>query len=179
VALTVAFSMALAVVTLARHEPPAPVFYAPDDAIAPNGQRRSRAEIEAFMVAEVMPFARRALGPLEGGADRVRCETCHGEDAQERGWQMPGVRALPEPELRLAGLEQALFPIDPQMRNAIYGYLAHEGNQTIAGYMRAAIVPGMAKLLHRPAYDFTKSYGYNRARAALGCYHCHLVEKSE
>jgi hypothetical protein len=175
---TLVFSIALAVVTLARHDTLAPVSYAPDDPIAPNGQRRSRGEIAAFMVSEVMPFARRTFGPLKGGADNVACYTCHGLDADERDWKMPAVRALPEPELRLAGLEQAMVSIDPQMRNAIYGYLAHEGKQQIAGYMRGVVVPGMAALLHRPAYDFTKSYSYNRSRAALGCYHCHLVEKS-
>lgn len=176
---TLAFSIALAVVTLARYDTLAPVSYAPDDPIAPNGQRRSRAEIRAFMIREVMPFARRTFGPLKGGADNVTCYTCHGLDADERDWSMPAVRALPEPELRLAGLEQARLPIDPQMRNAIYGYLAHEGKQHIAGYMRGVVVPGMAALLHRPAYDFTKSYGYNRSRAALGCYHCHLVERGQ
>lgn len=175
---TLAFSIALAVATLARHDTLAPVSHAPDDPIAPNGQRRSRAEITAFMVSEVMPFARRAFGPLKGGADKITCHTCHGRDADERDWKMPAVRALPEPELRLAGLEQAMVSIDPQMRNAIYGYLAHEGKHQIAGYMRGVVVPGMAALLHRPAYDFTKSYNYNRSRAALGCYHCHLVEKS-
>jgi hypothetical protein len=25
-------------------------------------------------------------------------------------------------------------------------------------------MPGMARLMHRPAYDFAKSYGYNRSR---------------
>jgi len=36
-------------------------------------------------------------------------------------------------------------------------------------------MPGMAALLHRPAYDFTRSYEHNRSRNALGCYHCHRV----
>ena len=54
-----------------------------------------------------MPFAKRVLGPLVGGAENVTCETCHGGDAVKRNWRMPGVRALPEPQLRLAGLERA------------------------------------------------------------------------
>ena len=62
------------------------------------------------------------------------------------------------------------------MRNAVYGYLAEEDKQSIAAYMRQVVMPGMAKLMHRPAYDFAQSYGYNRARVAVGCYHCHLVE---
>ena len=88
--------------------------------------------------------------------------------ATQRKWRMPGVRALPEPELRLAGLERARSWLDPQMRNAVYGYLADEDKQSVAAYMRQVVMPGMAKLMHRPAYDFAKSYGYNRSRAAVG-----------
>ena len=153
-----------------------PVLYEADDPVAPHGSRRSSSEIAAFMERDVMPFARRALGPLVGGEDNVTCATCHGNDAEQRHWQMPGVRALPEPELRLAGLERARLWLDPQMRNAVYGYLAEEDKQSIATYMRQVVMPGMARLMHRPAYDFAKSYGYNRSRAAVGCYHCHLVE---
>ena len=73
-----------------------------------------------------------------------------------RQWQMPGVRALPEPQFRLAGMERVGFWLEPQIRNAVYGYLAEEDKQSTAGYMRAVVMPGMAKLLHRPAYDFTR-----------------------
>jgi hypothetical protein len=66
--------------------------------------------------------------------------------------------------------------MDAQMRNAIYGYLAESDNQAKAAYMREIVVPGMARLLHRPAYDFTRSYEYNRSQHALGCYHCHQVQ---
>ena len=132
--------------------------YAFDDPIVPHGSRRSTEEIVAFMEREVMPFARQALGPVVGGADNVTCETCHGGDAAQRNWQMPGVRALPEPELRLAGLERARPWLDPQMRNAVYGYLAEEDKQSVASYMRQVVMPGMAKLMHRPAYDFAQSY---------------------
>jgi hypothetical protein len=175
-AATVVFALLFVGVGLARHESLPAVTYAADDPIAPNGERRSLQDIVAFMERDVMPFARRALAPLLGGADRVACETCHGQDAAARGWKMPGVRALPEPELRFAGLERARLWLDPQMRNAVYGYLAGENNQTIAAYMRREVMPGMAKLMKRPAYDFAKTYGYNRSQAAVGCYHCHLVE---
>ena len=50
------------------------------------------------------------------------------------------------------------------MRNAIYGYLAESDNQAKAGYMREVVMPGMARLLHRPAYDFTQPYEYNRSQ---------------
>jgi hypothetical protein len=172
---TLAALLVLAVGALTRQSSLPPVLYADDDPVAPHGDRRPAEEIVAFMEREVMPFARSALGPLVGGAEHVTCETCHGSDGAQRNWRMPGVRALPEPELRLAGLERALW-LDPQMRNAVYGYLAEENKQSIASYMRQVVMPGMARLMHRPAYDFAKSYGYNRSRAAVGCYHCHLVE---
>jgi hypothetical protein len=175
-AATVVFALIFGIIGLARHSPLPPVVYTDDDPIAPHGSRRSTDAIAAFMEHEVMPFARKTLAPLVGGTSNVTCETCHGSDARQRGWRMPGVRALPEPELRLAGLERARLWLDPQIRNAVYGYLAQEGKQSVATYMRQVVMPGMAKLMHRPAYDFAQSYGYNRARAAVGCYHCHLVE---
>lgn len=175
-AATLVFALVFGLVGLARHSSLPPVVYALDDSIVPLGSRRPTEQIVSFMEREVMPFARRALGPLVGGAANVTCETCHGADAKQRHWQMPGVRALPAPELRLAGLERARLWVDPQMRNAVYGYLAEEDKQSIASYMRQVVMPGMARLMHRPAYDFAQTYEYNRSRAAVGCYHCHLVE---
>jgi hypothetical protein len=175
-AATMAFAIIFGVIGVARHSTLAPITYAADDPIAPNGHKRPSAEIAAFMEKDVMPFAKQALAPVVGGANNVTCETCHGRDGSSRKWQMPGVRALPEPELRLAGLERVGFWLEPQIRNAVYGYLAEEDKQSTAAYMRGVVMPGMAKLMHRPPYDFTKSYGYNRAHAAVGCYHCHLVE---
>ena len=66
--------------------------------------------------------------------------------------------------------------MDAQMRNAIYGYVAESDNQAKAAYMRENVMPGMARLLRRPAYDFTRPYEYNRTQHALGCYHCHRVQ---
>ena len=155
----------------------APVMvYAQDDAMAPGGVKRSQADIVQFMETDVMPWAREALGPLKGGPDRITCGTCHGSDAQARGWHMPAVAALPEPLLKERGWETYSNGMDAQMRNAIYGYAAESENQAKAGYMRKIVVPGMARLLHRPAYDFTRAYDYNRTRRALGCYHCHRVK---
>jgi hypothetical protein len=167
--------LAFVVVGVAHHSTLAPIIYGPGDPIAPNGHRRPVADIVAFMERDVMPFARRALAPIVGGTNNVTCETCHGVDATARQWKMPGVRALPEPVLRLAGMERSAFWLDPQIRNAVYGYLAEENKLPTAGYMRGVVMPGMAAVLHRPAYDFTKSYSHNRAHVAVGCYHCHLV----
>jgi hypothetical protein len=88
---------------------------------------------------------------------------------------MPAVRALPEPLVRERGWEVFSRGMDPQLRNAIYGYAAELDKQTKAAYMRQVVLPGMARLLHRPAYDFTRSYTYNRSQSAFGCYHCHQV----
>ena len=96
--------------------------------------------------------------------------------AGARGWQMPAVAALPQPELRDRGWETYTTGMDAQMRNAIYGYVAESDNQAKAAYMREVVMPGMARLLRRPAYDFTRPYEYNRTQHALGCYHCHKVQ---
>jgi hypothetical protein len=128
------------------------------------------------MNTDVMPWARAALGPIKGGAERVTCETCHGANAEAREWRMPGVAALPLPDVKDEGWERYSAAMDEQMRNAIYGYTAESEKQHRAAYMREVIVPGMARLLHRPAYDFTRTYEYNRSRFAFGCYHCHRVK---
>lgn len=156
---------------------PTPVLYSQQDPIAPGGVRRSAADITAFMEVAVMPWARVALAPIVGGADKVTCGSCHGDDSVERQWRMPAVAALPEPHFRELGWElHSAGGMDAQIRNAIYGYLAESDKQTRAAYMREVVLPGMARLLHRPPYDFTRTYEYNRTRAAFGCYHCHRVK---
>jgi hypothetical protein len=152
------------------------ISYADDDAIYPRGVKRSRAEIVRFMQTAVMPWARRALAPIVGSPEKVTCNTCHGPNAEADGWRMPAVTALPRPVVREAGWENFGGAIDAQMRNAFYGYSAEPGKTSRAGYMREFVMPGMAALLHRPAYDFTRTYEYNRERFAFGCYHCHRVK---
>ena len=88
---------------------------------------------------------------------------------------MPAVAALPQPDVPERGWEMYSAGMDAQMRNAIYGYIAESDKQTKAAYMREVVMPGMARLLHRPAYDFTRPYEYNRTHFAFGCYHCHRV----
>jgi hypothetical protein len=171
-----AILLAMFAVVIGFHGKVAPVAYAADDAIEPNGVKRSRGEIIRFMELDVMPWARATLARIVGGADRVTCETCHGAGAATRDWQMPAVAALPQPDVKERGWEAYGGGMDAQMRNAIYGYLADSEKQTKAGYMRELVMPGMARLLRRPAYDFTQSYDYNRSHHALGCYHCHRVK---
>jgi len=64
-------------VVIGLHGKAAPESYSADDPIAPNGKKRSQAEIVRFMQTEVMPWARVALAPIKGGPDRITCETCH------------------------------------------------------------------------------------------------------
>ena len=167
--------LAVFVVAVSLHGKAAAVVYSSDDAIYPNGEKKDRATIVRFMENEVMPWARAALGPIKGGSDQVTCETCHGHDAREREWQMPAVARLPQPEVSVRGWEVYSSSMDAQMRNAIYGYIADTDNQNKAAHMREVVMPGMARLLHRPAYDFTQPYEYNRTHFAFGCYHCHRV----
>jgi hypothetical protein len=171
-----AVAVAIVAVAIGLHGKAAAVIYAPDDEIYPGGQKKDRESIVRFMNETVMPWARATLGPLKGGAERVRCETCHGHDAEARGWRMPGVAALPQPDVKERGWEMYSGGMDAQMRNAIYGYVAESEKQTKAAYMREIVMPGMSRLLHRQPYDFTKPYEYNRQRAAFGCYHCHKVK---
>jgi hypothetical protein len=170
-----AIAIAVISIVVGLHGSAARIVYTPDDALEPGGLKKDRAEIVRFMENEVMPWARVTLGRIKGGPDRITCATCHGRDAIARDWQMPAVAALPLPAVRERGWEMYGGGMDAQMRNAIYGYVAESDNQSKAAYMREVVVPGMAQLLHRPAYDFTRSYDYNRSRRALGCYHCHRV----
>jgi cytochrome c553 len=176
VAAVAAVGVAVVAVVIGLHGKSAAVVYAPDDEIYPRGLKKDRAAIVRFMNESVMPWARMTLGPLKGGADRVRCETCHGRDGEARDWRMPGVAALPQPDVKERGWEIYSGGMDAQMRNAIYGYVAESDKQTKAAYMREIVMPGMSRLLHRQPYDFTRPYDYNRQRAAFGCYHCHKVK---
>lgn len=168
--------VALVAVAVGLHGNSRAIAYPDDDAIYPRGEKRDREEIVRFMETTVMPWARVALAPIAGSASRVTCGTCHGLHPQMSDWQMPAVNALPRPAIREAGLENHGGVMDAQMRNAIYGYGSASEKVGRATYMREIVMPGMARLLHRPAYDFTRTYDYNREQFAFGCYHCHKVK---
>jgi hypothetical protein len=178
VAALASVGLAFLAIQLTGEEPA--IVYPKNDAIYPGGVKRDTAEIVRFMERDVMPWARHALGPVVGGADRVTCATCHGAEGKARGWAMPGVSELPYPKVRAGPFGSAelyawLSP-DPQLRNAVYADLAQDDRQATAAYMRQIVMPGMARLLGRPAYDFASSYGANRSQFAFGCYHCHRVK---
>ena len=129
-----------------------------------------------FMQTDVMPWARVTLGPIKGGAGPgdVRRRATAAVPKRAAGGCRPS-RGCRSPRFERRGWEQYSCGMDAQMRNAIYGYLAESDKQATAAYMREVVMPGMARLLHRPPYDFTKPYDYNRSRFAFGCYHCHRV----
>jgi len=167
--------IAIAAMIVGLHGHPIVTTYAADDAIRPNGVKRDASEIVRFMEREVMPWARAVLGPLKGGAGNVTCYTCHGGDAESRDWRMPAVAALPKPDFRERGWEIYSAGMDAQLRNAIYGYASEHDKSSKAAYMREVVMPGMATLLHRSPYDFTRSYAYNQSHDSFGCYHCHQI----
>jgi hypothetical protein len=168
--------VSLIAVVVGLHGKTPGISYADDDAIYPHGVKRSQADILRFMETSVMPWARNALTPIVGSPENVTCDTCHGAHADAEGWRMPAVATLPRPVVREAGWENYGGPMDAQMRNAIYGYSAEASKAPRAAYMREVVMPGMARLLRRPAYDFTRTYEYNREHFAFGCYHCHRVK---
>ncbi len=172
----VAVTIALFAVVAGVHGTQTPIAYPVRDAIYPNGQKNNRAQIVQFMQTSVMPWAREALGPIAGDPARVTCKTCHGPHPESNDWHMPAVAALPRPAVREAGWENYGGVMDAQMRNAIYGYGAESDKSSRAAYMREVVMPGMAQLLGRPAYDFTQPYEFNRSRFTFGCYHCHKVK---
>jgi len=171
-----ALTTAIFGVAIGVHGTPAQVEYPADDEVYPSGHKKDQRAIAEFMETQVLPWARTALAPVVGGPDRVTCETCHGPQPEARHWAMPAVAALPKPDVVGRGWERYNSTMDAQMRNAVYGYLAESDNQATAAHMREVVMPGIARLLHRPAYDFTRSYEYNRTHFAIGCYHCHRVK---
>ena len=168
--------IALVAVVVGLHGRTPGISYPEDDAIYPRGQKKDRQDIVRFMERTVMPWARVALAPIVGSSARVTCATCHGGRPESSDWVMPAVATLPRPAVREAGWEHYGGVMDSQMRNAIYGYGSASENVERAAYMREVVMPGMAALLHRPAYDFTRTYEYNREQFAFGCYHCHKVK---
>ena len=112
-----------------------------------------------------MPWARVALAPIVGGADRVDVRDLPRQPIRPpaTGRCRPS-RRCPSRTSRFSDGSSTAAAMDAQMRNAIYGYLAESDKQTKAAYMREVVMPGMARLLHRPAYDFTRTYDYNRSQ---------------
>ena len=151
------------------------VAYPPDDAISPGGLKRSDREIVAFMESVVMPWARVALGRIKGGAENVTCETCHGDDARERAWQMPAVAALPEPHFDSSDGSSMARPWTRRcaMRSTdIWPNRTTRRARPTCARSSCPAWPGCS--IARPT--ISRSYEYNRTRAAFGCYHCHRVQ---
>lgn len=160
------------------NRPPFEATYAEDDPIRfPDGRKRPREEIVRFMRREVMPFAKKYLAPVVGGADKVSCETCHGKNPEARDFRMPAVAPLPNTVVVGAMTRRSAEEEDVQLHNALVGELSDSGKAARAEYMRRLILPRMASLLRRPTYDRLRTYEYNKERGAFGCYHCHQLHK--
>ena len=178
-ALILAAALAAALHIVSQREREVQPVYAENDPIYyPDGTRKPFLSIKAYMQASVMPFAKEALGPVVGD-ENVRCETCHGENPEARQYRMPAVSALPNSRRPGKAAQRSAASTDLQIHNAIVGHAHDFENAPIAEQMRRVVLPGMAKLLNRPVYDRSKTYQFNKANAAFGCYHCHQLNKSQ
>jgi cytochrome c553 len=156
-----------------------PTYSAADPVRFPDGRKRPREEIVRFMRTEVLPFAKTYLAPVVGGADKVSCKTCHGNDPQARDFRMPAVAALPNTAIVGAMTRRSATETDVQLHNALVGELSDAGKAARAEYMRRVVLPKMAALLRRPTYDRLRTYEFNKERGAFGCYHCHELNKGQ
>lgn len=178
-ALILAAALAAALHTSSQREHAVHPVYAENDPIYyPDGTRKPFLSVKAYMQARVMPFAKEALGPVVGD-ENVRCETCHGENPEARRYRMPAVSALPNSRRPGKSAQRSAASTDQQIHNAIVGHAHDFENALIAEQMRRVVLPGMAKLLNRPVYDRSKTYRFNKANVAFGCYHCHQLNKSQ
>ena len=118
-----------------------------------NAEQRAR-----YMKAVVVPKMKVAFQAFD--ADHFKnftCSTCHGKDGKANKYKMPssGIRALPSTP---AAFEAAMKkePTWPKM----------------AKFMAETVVPQMAALLGKPAFDHHKP-----DPSAFSCQGCHRLEK--
>ena len=76
----------------------------------------AQAEIIAFMETEVMPWARATLGPSQGRRGSRHLRDLPRRRSPTRGWRMPAVAALPQPDVRDRGWE--IYQTDDRRANA-------------------------------------------------------------
>jgi hypothetical protein len=131
--------------------PEAPAAPAPADVPAPESWDLAitKDQKAAFMKAKVVP----AMAPIFQASDPKAyadfgCKTCHGPE-----YKLP-VQYLPE--LTLKGGQLTAFAEDPE----------------VSKFMAEEVVPNMAKLLGKPAYNPETHEGF-------GCMGCHGVDKQD
>jgi hypothetical protein len=110
----------------------------------------SEDEREYYMVAAVLPIAAEDFRAHD--AERyanITCETCHGDDGRERGYEMPS-RYLP----RLPA------PGSPEW--------AAMTERPAYAFMAEVVTPTVRTQLGMPAYDPATGTGF-------GCFSCHLA----
>jgi mono/diheme cytochrome c family protein len=112
-----------------------------------------------FMKAVVTPKMKVAFQEFDGEAfKKFNCQTCHGKDAKERKFKMPGtdVKALPStPDGFKAAM--AKNPTWPKFTK----------------FMADTVKPQMATLLGLPEFDPKKPEA-----GGFGCQNCHMMEKA-
>jgi hypothetical protein len=107
-------------------------------------------EQKAYMMNTVLPVMRARFQAFDAEyyAD-FGCPTCHGPEPKERGF------AMPEPAL----------PSLPAPDSAEWNEMMGRG-KSVVRFMAEDVVPAMAALLGKPAYDPAIGEGF-------GCFGCH------
>ena len=134
---------------------------------APNGDKRSRAEISALHGSR-----RDAVGARGARTDQGRRGPRHVRDMPRRARRraavadagVAGAAAAGCQRRRMGTLQRARWTRRCATRST--ATLAESDKQAAAAYMREVVMPGMARLLHRPAYDFTRSVRSTTARGS-------------
>jgi hypothetical protein len=132
-----------------EHAPPV----APKPAADERWDAMSKERKLAYMKETVMPRMKAIFVAYDPHCyAEMRCETCHGEGAEARGYAMPSADQLLEPtpwNTTSARAESAPSEFD--------------------AFMAKDVAPEMARLLGRP---FVPS-----ARSGEGCFACHAVDR--
>lgn len=108
----------------------------------------TREEREYYMVAAVLPIAAEDFRTYDASRyANITCATCHGDDGQERGYEMPSnyLPRLPAP----GSPEWTAMTERPAYR-----------------FMAEVVTPTVATQLGMPAYDPATGTGF-------GCFSCH------
>lgn len=107
-----------------------------------------------YMKKVVLPEMKQLFVGFDAGfAETFTCKTCHGEDPQGRGFEMPS------PHLEVLPSEPAAFQ-----------KFADDHPEWIE-FMSTKVRPRMASLLGLPEYD-----PQNPQPGAFGCTNCHTME---
>ena len=103
----------------------------------------------AFMNDTVMPEMRAMFQEFDGERyAEFNCSTCHGDNAQEVGFEMPN----------------GLAPLDPSQIGAMF-----QSDQPMAQFMTQRVWPRMAELLQEEPFNPETGQGFS-------CLNCHATQ---